>query len=174
MEKTLKQIADEYAPAEKSAGLKQKLYRYAAREELPPSRIDDKGTKFYDGDALEKLTAYAAGQGEQQQPTPDEKPPAPDLVNFLYDQIAVKDEQIADLTAQNKLLHETVAALTESIKAAQILHAQTITALAPPQRPQDEPNDETPTDIHPTQETATTSPTDERRGILSIFRRKQK
>lgn len=174
MEKTLKQIADEYAVPEKSAGLKQKLYRYAAREELPPSRIDDKGTKFYDGEALDRLTAYAAGQGEPQQPTPDEKPPAQDLVNFLYDQIAVKDEQIADLTAQNRLLHETVAALTESIKAAQILHAQTITALAPPVKPQDEPNDETPTDTHPTQETATTSPTDERRGILSIFRRKQK
>ena len=174
MEKTLKQIADEYAVPEKSAGLKQKLYRYAAREELPPSRIDDKGTKFYDGDALEKLTAYAAGQGEPPQPTPDEKAPAPDTVNFLYDQIAVKDEQIADLTAQNKLLHETVAALTESIKAAQILHAQTTTALAPPVKAQDEPNDETPTDTHPTQETTTTSPTDERRGILSIFRRKQK
>ena len=174
MEKTLKQIADEYAVPEKSAGLKQKLYRYAAREELPPSRIDDKGTKFYDGEALDRLTAYAAGQGEPQQPTPDEKPPALDLVNFLYDQIAVKDEQIADLTAQNRLLHETVAALTESIKAAQILHAQTITALAPPVKAQDEPNDETPTDTHQTQETATTSPTDERRGILSIFRRKQK
>lgn len=174
MEKTLKQIADEYAVPEKSAGLKQKLYRYAAREELPPSRIDDKGTKFYDGEALDRLTAYASGQGEPQQPTPDEKSPAPDLVNFLYDQIAVKDEQIADLTAQNRLLHETVAALTESIKAAQILHAQTITALAPPVKAQDEPNDETPTDTHQTQETATTSPTDERRGILSIFRRKQK
>ena len=172
MEKTLKQIADEYAVPEKSAGLKQKLYRYAAREELPPSRVDDKGTKFYDGEALDRLTAYAAGQGEPQQSSAEEK--APDLVNFLYDQIAVKDEQIADLTAQNRLLHETVAALTESIKAAQILHAQTITALAPPVKAQDEPNDETPTDTHPTQEPATTSPTDERRGILSIFRRKQK
>ena len=172
MEKTLKQIADEYAPAEKAAGLKQKLYRYAAKENLPPSRTDDKGTKFYDGDALEKLTAYAAEQGDPQQSSAEEK--APDLVNFLYDQIAVKDEQIADLTEQNRLLHETVAALTESIKAAQILHAQTITALAPPQKPQDEPNDGTPTDTHPTQETAATSPTDERRGILSIFRRKQK
>lgn len=172
MEKTLKQIADEYAPAEKSAGLKQKLYRYAAKENLPASRTDDKGTKFYDGDALEKLTAYAAEQGEPQQSSAEEK--APDLVNFLYDQIAVKDEQIADLTEQNRLLHETVAALTESIKAAQILHAQTITALAPPQKPQDSMNTETPTDTHQTQETATTSPTDERRGILSIFRRKQK
>jgi hypothetical protein len=172
MEKTLKQIADEYAPAEKSAGLKQKLYRYAAKENLPASRTDDKGTKFYDGDALEKLTAYAAEQGEPQQSSAEEK--APDLVNFLYEQIAVKDEQIADLTEQNRLLHETVAALTESIKAAQILHAQTITALAPPQKPQDSMNTETPTDTHQTQETATTSPTDERRGILSIFRRKQK
>jgi hypothetical protein len=172
MEKTLKQIADEYAPAEKSAGLKQKLYRYAAKENLPASRTDDKGTKFYDGDALEKLTAYAAEQGELQQSSAEEK--APDLVNFLYDQIAVKDEQIADLTEQNRLLHETVAALTESIKAAQILHAQTITALAPPQKPQGSMNTETPTDTHQTQETATTSPTDERRGILSIFRRKQK
>jgi hypothetical protein len=173
MEKTLKQIADEYAPAEKSAGLKQKLYRYAAKENLPASRTDDKGTKFYDGDALEKLTAYAAEQGDSQQ-TAEEKTSSPDLVNFLYDQIAVKDEQIADLTEQNRLLHETVAALTESIKAAQILHAQTITALAPPQKPQDGMNTETPTDTHPTQETATTSPTDEKRGILSIFRRKQK
>ena len=172
MEKTLKQIADEYAPAEKSAGLKQKLYRYAAKENLPASRTDDKGTKFYDGDALEKLTAYAAEQGEPQQSSAEEK--APDLVNFLYDQIAVKDEQIADLTEQNRLLHETVAALTESIKASQILHAQTITALTPPQKPQDSMNAETPTDTHQTQETATTSPTDERRGILSIFRRKQK
>jgi hypothetical protein len=172
MEKTLKQIADEYAPAEKSAGLKQKLYRYAAKENLPASRTDDKGTKFYDGDALEKLTAYAAEQGEPQQSSAEEK--APDLVNFLYDQIAVKDEQIADLTEQNRLLHETVAALTESIKAAQILHAQTITALAPPQKPQDSMNIEAPTDTHQAQETATTSPTDERRGILSIFRRKQK
>jgi hypothetical protein len=172
MEKTLKQIADEYAPAEKSTGLKQKLYRYAAKENLPASRTDDKGTKFYDGDALEKLTAYAAEQGEPQQSSAEEK--APDLVNFLYDQIAVKDEQIADLTEQNRLLHETVAALTESIKAAQILHAQTITALAPPQKPQGSMNTETPTDTHQTQETATTSPTDERRGILSIFRRKQK
>jgi hypothetical protein len=172
MEKTLKQIADEYAPAEKSAGLKQKLYRYAAKENLPASRTDDKGTKFYDGDALEKLTAYAAEQGEPQQSSAEEK--APDLVNFLYDQIAVKDEQIADLTEQNRLLHETVAALTESIKAAQILHAQTITALAPPQKPQGSMNTETPTDTHQTQETATTSPTGERRGILSIFRRKQK
>jgi hypothetical protein len=173
MEKTLKQIADEYAPAEKSAGLKQKLYRYAAKENLPASRTDDKGTKFYDGDALEKLTAYAAEQGDSQQ-TAEEKTSSPDLVNFLYDQIAVKDEQIADLTEQNRLLHETVAALTESIKAAQILHAQTITALAPPQKPQGSMNTETPTDTHQTQETAATSPTDERRGILSIFRRKQK
>ena len=172
MEKTLKQIADEYAPAEKSAGLKQKLYRYAAKENLPASRTDDKGTKFYDGDALEKLTAYAAEQGEPQQSSAEEK--VPDLVNFLYDQIAVKDEQIADLTEQNRLLHETVAALTESIKAAQILHAQTITALAPPQKPQDSMNTETPTDTRPTQETATTSPTDERRGILSVFRRNKK
>lgn len=172
MEKTLKQIADENTSPEKSAGLKQKLYRFAAKENLQPSRTDDKGTKYYDGDALDRLTSYAAEQGEPAA--------AADIAHettereFLLAQIAVKDGQIADLTEQNRLLHETVAALTESIKASQILHAQTITALTPPQKPRERTEDETLTDTHPTQETATTSPTDERRGILSIFRRKQK
>lgn len=168
MEKTLKQIADEHASPQKAAGLKQRLYRYAAKENLVPCRTDDKGTKYYDGDALERLIAVAAEQDGAQ----DEKPPAPDLVNFLYDQIAVKDEQIADLTAQNRLLHETVAALTESIKAAQVLHAQTLNVLAPAQKPSDSTEDTDHTNTHRTEENATASPTTEKRGIRNLFKRR--
>lgn len=170
MEKTLKQIADEFAPGAKSAGLKQKLYRYASRAGIESVRADEKGTKYYDGEALERLREYAS----EQESAPAAEPTAAeqDTVNFLYDQIAIKDEQIADLNAQIRLLHDTVAALSESLKAAQVIHAQTIQALSPPQKPQDAQNEEPYTHTTDTEENATEAPYVEKKGILSWLKRK--
>ena len=167
MEKTLKQIADEFAPGAKSAGLKQKLYRYASRAGIEPTRTDDKGTKYYSDEALERLREYAA---EQDSPSSEQEPPTQD--QFIYDQIAIKDEQIADLNAQIRLLHETIATLSESLKAAQVIQAQTIQALSPPQKTQDEMNADTHINTTETEENATESLYVEKKGILSWFKRK--
>ncbi|MBO5969131.1 MAG: hypothetical protein J6S14_11620 [Clostridia bacterium] len=171
MEKTLKQIADEFAPGAKSAGLKQKLYRYASRAGIEPTRTDDKGTKYYTDEALERLREYAA---EQESPSSEQESPPQDQpnFNFIYDQIAIKDEQIADLNAQIRLLHETIATLSESLKAAQVIQAQTIQALSPPQKAQDEMNADTHINTTETQENATESHYVEKKGILSWFKRK--
>ena len=170
MEKTLKQIADEFAPASKSAGLKQKLYRYAAKENIEACRTDDKNTKYYDGDALDRLRAYAAGQ---ETPAADEpEAQTSESVNFLYDQIAIKDEQIADLNAQIRLLHETIATLSDSLKAAQVIQAQTIQALTPPQKPQDAQNEEPYTHTTETEENAAEASCAQKRGIWSLFKRR--
>ena len=131
MSKTIKQIADEIGVS------KQRVYRYIknritdAHQTTSVIQIDDAAEKSIKSHFFEKIVSGDVHHDVHQNRISDAVNDA--VINMLKKELEIKNEQIKDLSARleesNRALIATTEALqntTDSLKAAQALHAGTM------------------------------------------------
>lgn len=109
----------EYA---KAAGVtEQAVYKRlrAPKSDLQQFVVEQNGKKYIKAEALESIVP-------KQTAVKTETDMLKDMVELLKEQLSVKDEQISSLQKQNEQLTEALQNTTNSLQAAQALHAGTI------------------------------------------------
>lgn len=117
MEMTLKQIADSFGVD------KQRVYRAVKQNHITEARQSGQ-TKLYDEAAQERI-ASVLSEGVPRQEKQIE-PHQSELLETVLKQLEVKDQQIAALQSQVSQLTSALESTSESLKAAQMLHAGTL------------------------------------------------